>query len=254
MAHPFFGAFKFPFHRAEGAALLNALADAIAAPSQINWMYEKCGAGLTPLFLGQAHDLVWVEALRNLAAAGALRKLLDQIEVRFPDSPTWQKVVRDIANAQPAVDAKIVSDDVLVLDRSTLRQQITLLETDKNIKVLLVRGNPRTGKTWSQQIFNRVASDNGARSLYLYQGIIFTVDDVVEQLFSLFPTEQTPARDTTDEAWYQKVCTRLQRAASSTGEQVWIAVDDLGIDEDGAQILDKNILEFCNQFALNMEI
>src|SRR5688572_8195185 len=98
MAHPFFNATKYPLHRPEAVALFDALTDAFSNSGAINTIYEKCGAGLPALFLGQAHPLIWREALQNLTSHGALQKLFDQIQPQFQHSEVMQKVIRDVVN------------------------------------------------------------------------------------------------------------------------------------------------------------
>jgi hypothetical protein len=45
---------------------------------------------------------------------------------------------------------------------------------------------------------------------------------------------------------------KLREVAASKNRQLWIAIDDLGVDEDDAPLLDPEIRKFCDQFALNM--
>jgi hypothetical protein len=254
MAHPFFNATKYPLHRPEAVFLLETLSEAISNQGVINTTYEKCGPGLPALFLGQAAPLVWTEALQNLTAFGFLRKLLDLVQAQFRHSDTVLKAVRDVVNAQTAEEIKIISDDVLVLDRAVLRNRLKELVSDANpIKVLLVRGAPQTGKSHGRYIFERFANDQGAPSVYLYPEIIVTVQDVIEQLFSaLQASDEIPDAFTTDDAWYQKVCVKLMEVASKKKQKLWIAVDDLGPGTDGAPLMDKEVRKFCERFAANM--
>jgi hypothetical protein len=254
MAHPFFNATKYPLHRPEAVALFDALSDAINNSAAIVIIYEKCGADLPPLFTGQAHPLIWKEALQNLTSHGVLKKLLDQIQARFPHSEDMQKVVRDVENAQTAEEVKIISDDVLVLDRSELRHRLKELVPDTNpVKVLLVRGGPQSGKSHGRYIFEQFAVDQGSPSVYLYPEIVVTVQDLIQQLFSaLQASEEIPEAFTTDEAWYQKACVTLMEVAAKKKQRLWIAVDDLGPAPDGVPLMDAEIRKFCETFALNM--
>lgn len=253
MAHPFFDTVEFPFSRPEGKALLNTLVGGIQVPNQINLTYVACAQGLTPLNLNQAHHLIWGEALQNLTAAGALRALLDQVKQQF-QGPVWAKVIGDVENAQEAKDVKIISDDVLVLDRTGLREQLALLEPETNpIKVLIVRGAPQSGKSHGRYLFERAAVNQGAQNVYICDGMVATVDELVILLFSaLEASKEIPDRLTSDEAWYRVVCFKLQEVAQTKKKALWIAVDDLGLMPDGASLLDKEIRKFCEQFGLNM--
>jgi hypothetical protein len=229
---------------------------AIKTPNEIDLLYEKSSAAAPPLALNQPPKLIWKEALDNLAVAGALRELCDLLleELKNKDA---RKAIEDVLNAVPAVDLQFVPDSVAVLDRVELRSSLTNLESEaSSVRVLLVRGGPKTGKSQGRFLFERAAKDCGAKVVYLFEGIVVTVDDVVRQLFSaLEATSEIPDRgSTTREAWYQAVCVQLQEVAARKKQKMWIAVDDLGPGpgEPPAPLLDREIREFCEQFALNM--
>jgi hypothetical protein len=65
-------------------------------------------------------------------------------------------------------------------------------------------------------------------------------------------SEQIPPRTSTEDAWYRAVCVRLQEVANRKGQPLWIAIDDLGVGQDGAPLLDAEIRKFCDQLVLNM--
>jgi hypothetical protein len=254
MTHPFFDAVRYPVDRPEARFLHRVLLDAVLDPRQINNIYQECDPDLPPLTLNQSPDLIWWDALQNLTVQGALRQLLSKIQQRFKSNNTIKNAIREIENAQPASEQQIISHGRLMLDRVTLRQQLNLMGAEiAPLKVLLVRGDAGSGKTYSSHLFELAARDNGAISVYLCDGMVVTVDDVIQQLFSaLEALERIPPRDTTTEAWYRIVCVKLQEEASKKNRPVWITVDDLGPTEDGAPLLDPEIRKFCDQFALNM--
>lgn len=254
MPHPFFDVSVYPLHRREAGALLDELAVAFTVPNAINLVYEKCGQNLPALNLQQAHPLIWKEALQNLTSRGVLRKLLDVIQPQFQNSEPMQKAIRDILNAEAAEEINFISQDVLVLDRGELRNRLKELASDTNpVKVLIVRGSARTGKTWGRHIFEQFAMEQGAASVYLYPEIAVTVSDLIDQLFGAFGAmNDIPPGFTTDEAWYRKACAKLADVATNKGRRLWIAVDDLGPGQDGAPLMEAEIKKFCDVFALNM--
>ena len=113
--------------------------------------------------------------------------------------------------------------------------------------MLLVRGDPKTGKTHSRHLFLAGAADEGAEAVYLYAPMVVKLDHVVQELFgALGAGGEVPARDTTDPAWYSTVCRNLGSVASKMNKRLWVAVDDLGAasEPDGAPLLDPEIAKF----------
>jgi hypothetical protein len=121
--------------------------------------------------------------------------------------------------------------------------------------VLLVRGDRKSGKTWSRHLFEQAAREQDARVTYLFEGTVGTVEEVFEKLFGLLQAPEllpeTP--DTSSVAWHRRVCRCLRQAAEKHGRRLWIAVDDLGPGPDGVTpLLDEEIKSFFDQFALEL--
>lgn len=254
MTHPFFDVSSYPWHRPEAIQLHSLLTTNISVVARIDMLYRESAINPLPLAINHPPDVIWKEVLENLAGVhGALRKLCNLI-LANPMFGAIHNVIRLIEKAQPAVDAQIISDDILVLDRVRLREKLKLLDSDAGpIKVLLVRGGPLSGKSHGRYLFERAAWDQCALPVYLCDGLVATVDEVVMHLFSaLEALQQIPPRLTTEDAWYKLVCIKLQEIALSKQRRLWIAIDDLGPARDGGPLLDTEIRKFCEQFALNM--
>ena len=59
--------------------------------------------------------------------------------------------------------------------------------------------------------------------------MVVTVDNVIDTLFSaLVASSLKPPKLTTEDAWYQQVCSRLMEAAAGKGKSLWTPVDNLG--------------------------
>jgi hypothetical protein len=173
---------------------------------------------------------------------------------RLEHAEAFQAALRDVVDAVPAAERKIISG-VPVLDREPLRNLVTTLQSDAAVRVLLVRGAPKTGKTHGRYVFEAAAEDTGAKPVYMYAETVATVDHVVEELFgALGAADEVPPRDTTSHAWYMTVCRKLGYVAGQKNQRLWVAVDDLGAasDEDGAPLLDPEITRFCGQFVAHM--
>ena len=251
MANPFFEQNRFPWAREEAKALLRVLAQLITQFQKIDLLYKGCSNNLPALTPGQNSELTWKEALEQIALLGVLQALCDAVK---PLSPTIAEAVRNVEAAESARSKRVISDDVMMLDRVKLRDHLGLLEQENSpIKVLLVRGGKGSGKSHGRYLFEQSAREQGADAVYLKGGMVATVDEVVYKLFAVLKaTDKIPPRDTTPDGWYRVVCFKLQEQAAIRGRPLWIAVDDLGPGPDGAPLLDKDIRRFCEQFALNL--
>jgi hypothetical protein len=141
-----------------------------------------------------------------------------------------------------------------MLDRAQLRRYIRRLAPARSpLKVLLVRGEPQSGKSHGRHLFESAARDAGAKSVYLCDGLVATVEDVLSELFGAYSaTADVPAPESTEHGWYKAACGKLRTVAERSGCALWIAVDDLGVAEDGAPLLDPQIRAFFEQFALHL--
>ena len=111
---------------------------------------------------------------------------------------------------------------VLVVDRASLRSQISLLlAKDSIVTVLLVRGAPKSGKTWGKWLFEAAGKEAGAKPIYVGQGIVFTLEDVIRELFAPvggIPTQlaemlaNVQSKPTTPDAWFRLICNLLLEA------------------------------------------
>lgn len=255
MANPFFKAVKYPLDRTEGENFRRLLIKAITRPADIEDVYQRCSGELDPLNLGQPPRLIWRDALDNLSLAGLLEKLCKIIEVGAYN-PQLKNAVKAIRQVESASEARIISDDVVVLDRIGLREQLEQIENEMSpLKVVIVRGDPKSGKSHGRYLFEKLAYENDAKPVYIYDGLVVSVDELITYLFSeikLNGEQEIPPKDSTSEAWYRSVCIKLAQITADKGKAMWIAVDDLGNDADGAPLLDSEIRKFFDQFALNM--
>ena len=251
MPHPFFDTSTYPWSLPEARSLHQVLFAVFTDPVEINRVYRQSAAGLPPLALGAPPDTIWTEALDNLAAhTDALRGLCNQ---QFTNAQL-QNAVAAVVNAKSSISLRITRDNVLVLDRVSLREKIELVVPETSVvKVLLVRGSTQSGKSHGRHVLHSAARDRGAVFVYIASGMVVTVGHVVERLFSAVGAHnEIPPTFTTDMAGYITVCFKLQSVALRGGKQVWIAVDDLGPGPDGVPLLSTEIREFFDQFALQM--
>jgi hypothetical protein len=255
MSHPFFDSMvtNYPWERPEAVRLHEALYTAYPNPADIDRMYRQCASGLPPLALTAPPNVIWKEALESLTVhTGALRNLCDQsfTNVRLRDA------VAAVVSAQltPSVRRRITRENVIILDRVPLREKIEQISSDTSVvKVLLVRGDTQSGKSWGRYVMQSAARDRGAEFVYITSGTVASVKNVIERLFStLGAFDEIPPTYSTDMAGYMTLCFKLQSVAVRARKQLWIAIDDLGHGPDGAPLLSPEIKEFFDQFALQM--
>lgn len=254
MSHPFAGGINYPWARPETAHLYKVLIWDVANAAKIDLLFKKAAPELPPLNTQQASRALWKEALEQIATAGALLTLC-RLLLEEPGLPRVWEAAQAVLDAKSAVEKRISIDGRLTVNRATLRRQLThLCLQDGAVKVLLVRGGPKTGKTWSRHLFERVAKDHGADVTYIFNGTVGSVVSVVDKLFSILQaSDRIPPQDTSANAWYQQICNRLPEVAARRGRPLWIAVDDLGPGPDGiTPLLDPEIRNFFDQFAMHL--
>jgi hypothetical protein len=249
MAHPFFDAIAFPWHRREAQELHAVLIRAITNPNEINLYYQQSGGALPPLTLNQPPQLVWREALENVARAGAMEALCDVLltQAQYSGNERYRQAVEAVKNAAETVKLPFVPNSVVVLDRADLQDKLEDVESvGAPARVLLVRGFPKSGSSRARFLFEWAAMRRGAKFVYLFEGNVATADDVAEQLFSaLEARDRIPDRGRgTSSAWYRAVWISLQEVAAQKKQRLWIAIE--------APLLDPEIRELVEQLARNM--
>ncbi len=250
MAHPFFDAVKFPWTLAEAQALHVVLYENMWVEQRIMHIYQTSG-GTTPLTLGNAADILWREVLDNLSAERCFKVFCDKV-LENEMFASAHVAVHAVIGATDTVQKVFFDEDIIFLDRKRLRVELAKLDQQSSYGVLIVRGAAGSGKSWTQKLVTSVASDRGAASVYLFEGIVSTVDEVVEQLFAIVGnSEAVPPRMGTEDAWFRKVCLKLQELAQARKEVLWVIADDLGDYAEGPR-LDNAIRRFFEQFGLTM--
>lgn len=252
MPHPFFDALKFPIHRQDAQAFHRALYEVITTPQNIELNYRRCAEGLPPLTPGVPANAMWLEALDNLTTARALQKLCEML-LQTAALAAMHPLLRAVHEAVDPIGEVLADGKVLFLDRSRFRNALDRLRVASGTeRVLLIRGGAGSGKSWSKQMVELVAVESGAGTIFVAEGLVAGVEDMVAHLFTcLEGPEDVPAKTSTDDAWYMEVCRKLLVAARRSKKPRWIIVDDLG-QRDGAPLLDAKIKAFFDQLGLFM--
>lgn len=251
MPHPFFDAPTYPWHLAAAQALHRALYQGQPTYARIVLAYQACGPNLPPLNQTSA-DIVWKDALDVLASAQLLRKLCEVI-LASPELRAAHDRVREVESLPDPLQEPLLAQDIVFVDRKRLRSELTKVSaTNSPHRVLLVRGPSGSGKTWSQNLVADLTTALGCTCVYVFAGVVSTVEEVVEQLFTaLGDGGAVPPQLETEDAWFRKVCVKLQDLAQRKSTTVWVVADDIGEYPDGPR-LDPRIRRFFDQFALAM--
>src|SRR3954451_12064375 len=158
----------WPASRADAQELQDALGKLVTNSGAIENLYERAGDHLAALNTNQGADLIWGEALRNLAASGRLKAFFEVLRTRGPQADAFKKKVDAVFDATAEFEQPVLSSGVLVIDRTALRAQIALLVArDSPASVLLVRGAPKSGKTHGYYLFEAAAKEAGAEAVYI---------------------------------------------------------------------------------------
>lgn len=130
--HPFFDAFRYPWHRREAVDLHRGLYQAIGHPSRIDLYYQQSCAELPPLNIRQAADLIWRDALEQLTSSGCLRRFCHLIAEE-----------QTLAAVHPLVDAVVnathSATDARVMVRTGLAHENVAALDSEEIERLLLR-------------------------------------------------------------------------------------------------------------------
>jgi hypothetical protein len=250
MSHPFFDAHVFPWERKEALPLYDMLVEVIDDTDEIVMLYVHAGGKRAALDVKQAAAVLWSDVLETLGSGQRLEALCRRLKAvpRLKQNAAFHALVDAVVNARAEMERQRFAPNVLVLDRAPLRDRLKLLApASAPLRVLLVRGPPKTGKSWAKHVFQAAARDHGAADFYVYGGMVSTVGELIDELFAAIgaPPCTTDLDDSTDQASYGAVCRELQRAVMATKQPLWIAIDDV-------RDLDDPIREFCDQMAARM--
>jgi len=243
MAHPFFELGRYPFDLDEANNFYRMLYQTVRRPEDIELLYQQCGGRLNPLERQQP-SLMWKAALEALAGARLLRVLGERLLER-QELASVCTAFQAAADLPDTIQLPTMMGNRIFFDREVLREKIRQMETASGISVLLVRGEAKSGKTWTKYLIEEVARAWGDESLYLADGLIASVEEAVERIFSVLDGEVPPIL-TTDDAWFRTVCTQMAKLAKRNNRRYWIIADHL-------HILDEPVCRFFNQMGLEMQ-
>lgn len=262
MPHPFFDAKDFPFNRPEAKKLLEVLVNTYSKVQEIEAVVQDLIGNRQWVLVnsGQPPYFVWRASLPVLHRNQAIRPLCDLLLGLDGIHASYVEDVKAVLNATFITQAKtVISDRLFLLDRIHVHAKLALLADEQALeKVLLIRGGKSSGKSHCRYLMQRRAEEAGADFIYIPAGKVTNARETIDQLYSHFnKMNEVPPMDESLTAWYKKVCLRLKEIAATQPDEIrkplWIAMDDLGFDEQLRPILPDDVRLFFNQFALNMD-
>lgn len=265
--HPIFDSLVYPWHIEVASRFYAVLCQAYQETDEIDIYYRQCGVyavELPTINTAQANGPLWKDVLEKLSGKTRLKKLT---EILRQNSPAQQveDIIQEIEDTLSVIDPRVMHMNLVILDRAELRGNLELLAMENDpVKVLLIKGGPKSGKTYSRHLFELMAKQQGADIVYLYKFVVVELRDVLEELFSTAGNiNAIPDGDTTQPGWYGKACRKLRDTAAANSKQLWVAIDDLGfIEEDDPaggvgvkkliSVMDPEIRDFFIQFVQHM--
>lgn len=227
----------------------------------IGFWYENAGGNIALLDTDGGPAQVWRSALEGLHTDRCLMNFCVQLK---EDGPATLKDLADrILLKESAVRVKIISSSP-VMDRDPLRDRLEeLAKPGSNARVVIVRGGKKTGKSHGRLLFIEVAKEHGGTLISMQRPQVTVLRDVLEKLFGpiggipdkirsdLDNFEAKKDLDTTDFAWLDRVGNQFLNTALLKQANLWIAMDNLGREQD-AFLLPEEIKLFFDKLVLHM--
>lgn len=246
MAYMYFNAVSYPWHITEARELHALLCKHIPNSVEIVRIGASCGPDIPQPAHG-APTAMWTELLNAIANTGCLREF-DAVLREMPLIHVHAALDKLLNAASPDSEHWIL-DSCIFINRVKLRKALaTLAGASTTERVLVVRGEGSSGKSWTRHLVMPYASHTGQKCIYIYSGTATTVLEVVNQL--CVGLEGTaPANFSTNIAWYKQVALHLQALAQAKGRGAWIIVDNLGVSGDGVPQTGPEVCDFFDTFA-----
>lgn len=257
MLNPFLTAIQFPWELPLAVELYDRLVQACPQP-KAEYLVKTAGMQHAAIAWGRPMTESWTTILDNAVKEQRLAALLERV-LADPSLLAIHEVVQRVKAAGLEAGPDICSQlllpgDVPFLNRSRLRTSLRRMREDTPKTILLVRGEPRSGKTMTYELVRAVAKAAGDRVIYLDENNATQVDKVASYLLERLADGPAvvPPGDTSDPGWYRLVALEARKVVAAKPQRWWIIVDDLGPDAQNQPRMNPEVLEFFHQFAMQM--
>jgi hypothetical protein len=233
------------------------LIDAYRVREDVEILADTVGIAPGTFPFGSDMRNVWKALIDEMAAQNKLRLLIERAQAE-KEAPNYQAVFMEVLDrhnnpiAHAVNEQTFEEDSILLLDRKPLRDRLALLEPDaKRAKTLLLRGERKSGKSYGRFLFDSLAKERGAISIYLDGVMTATVEEVIFYIFTTLgaSNEIPPNNLTSRDAYYRVVWLKIKEILIRNNKTLWIAMDELGLDQSGGPLIDSQIKLFFDQFV-----
>jgi hypothetical protein len=173
-------------------------------------------------------------------AEGWLSKLVMAAQAARPDNATFSALVSEYQLARPNgpvnhYDAWLLRGNRALIDRQTLREKLRTLGDQMGSRILVVDGDPVSGKTYSLQLINHLADFLGAFKVVWVDLVRLAARNptieperlarhIAEQM-RLNVASLRPKGAEQDATWIEHFGTWLTGELADRNEQWWIVID-----------------------------
>lgn len=210
------------------------------------------------VFVGTPPRELWMRVLDGAFTAGKLvnlfQKILEDATLNTAHPLIHEAMTADRSRLTAELSRMpILPGEMPFFDRSELRSKLqTMLGREQTTRpILIVRGAPSSGKSFTRHLIAHVAEGGKDGYTYLYEGNATTVDEAVKHVFDAVAL-QPPPRATTADAWYGDVWDHVRGHLRANDTRWWIVVDDLAPDANGQPRMDREVLELFHKLALKL--
>lgn len=215
-----------------------AFKDAFDKPASLEFIVRVAtGKGLEQVAIGANVEEMIEILIHEADRGGWLKKLLDAAVERLPGNALLDALSVDFAAAMiiepdSPFDAHRIFGEAM-FDREELRKGLRALQSDGAPPVLLVHGDPYTGKTWSARLIRHVADKLDGINFVLVdledlKGKAVNAATIGERIALESGLGQSPPpNEEMDAQWVRQYCQWLGRRAKETGSAQWVVIDHL---------------------------
>lgn len=182
-------------------------------------------------------------AVKDAAATGWLMSLIEEARAEVPTDPELQLIEQEFAVIAPPpgmdfFDMCRLSGGHVMIDRSGLRQALRDISNPVGKRILVIKGEKKTGKSHSLQLISYLNQMLGLftlvpvdlEALKLMSGTTSPIDPlhlaerIVEQLPGDFDLPEPPT-DAQWASWVIKFCDKFQKYGQLNNSEHWIVID-----------------------------
>jgi hypothetical protein len=205
--------------------------------TRLNQSYEELSIE------GSTYKQNVLAAVKDAAATGWLMPLIAAVRAEVPDDTEFQQIEQEFAMFAPPAgmdffDMCRLSGGHVMIDRTELREALRDINNPVGKRILIIKGNDKSGKSHSVQLISYVYQMQGAFTLVTVDledrkrlsgstkpvDPLYLADRIVAQLPGDFNLPDPP-RDAQWANWVIKFCDTFQKYGLRNLDTHWIVID-----------------------------